>query len=199
MLEFFKRFFALFSRAPADDDEVPVVKGAPWVAAVRACTGITEVPGGGNSPAIMAWRADIAKAFPEMEDYAEQYTADSIPWCGFGLGAAMCRVGIRPPFGDKDTDKFMWADSWSRWGVKLEKPIPGCIMTFTRNGGGHVGVLEKIEGNKLWVRGFNQSDAVNCSTRTLNNTFTAATWPFGYPIVAVESDTSNSVAAGKES
>lgn len=199
---FWAWLFGLFKPKPGADKGIPspvALKGAPWVAAVRACTGIKETPGSGNTAAIMAWRDDIGKAFPEMAAYAKTFTADSIPWCGFGLGGALARVGIRPPFGAGATDKFMWADAWSHnWGTKLDKPLPGCIGVRTRNGGGHVTMVEKFDGTRLWCRGFNQSDAVNVSQYTLDNQWTGFYWPKGYPIVAVEPDISNSVQAGKE-
>ncbi len=178
---------------------VIVSKGAPWVDQVRRATGIQEVPGAADNPVIMGWREDIAKAFPKMRTYAYTYQHDSTPWCGHGLAAALARVGIEPPFGSTPELKYMWADSYAHWGTKLPKPIPGCIMVFTRNGGGHVAMLEKIDGNTLWVRGFNQSDEVNVSTKALNSTFTAAVWPPGYAVVPVVPNISNAVEAGKES
>lgn len=175
------------------------LKGAPWVSDVRACTGIKEVPGSANSPLIMAWRGDIAEAFPEMASYAAGYTGDSIPWCGFGLAGSFARVGIKPPFGRAATQRFMWADSWRapNWGISLAKPVPGCVMTFSRTGGNHVALLEKLVGNKAYIRGFNQKDMVNVSAKSMD-TFTAATWPSGFPIVEVAGDISNAVASGSE-
>lgn len=174
-------------------------KGAPWVSDVRACTGIKEVPGSANSPLIMSWRQDIAKAFPEMASYAAGYTGDSIPWCGFGLAGSFCRVGIRPPFGKSGTQRFMWADSWRapNWGISLVKPVPGCVMTFSRTGGNHVALLEKLVGDTAYIRGFNQSDMVNVAKKNMS-TFTAATWPTGFPIIEVAGDISNAVASGSE-
>lgn len=175
------------------------VPGAPWVSEMRACTGIDEVPGSANSPIIMAWRMDIAHAFAEMANYAAQYTGDDVAWCGFGLGAAMARCRIRPPFGPTDTDKFMWADSWARhFGIVLPRPIVGCVMTFTREGGGHVAILEKLEGNTAWIRGMNQSDSVTVTTKSMDE-FTAATWPEGWPVIEIEGDTSNTAPPGSES
>lgn len=176
----------------------PKPKGAPWVAEIRKYDGITEKR---DYETILSWRADIAKAFPEMAAYAnEMKDPRKQAWCGYGLGAALARVGIRPPFGKTAEDKFMWADSYSRdWGVKLDKPIVGCIGVRTRNGGGHVTTVVKVQGNKLWCRGFNQEDSDNVEEYALDDKWTGFYWPKGYPIVDVEPDISNAVQAGKES
>src|SRR6516164_897889 len=99
----------------------------------------------------------------------------------------MARAGIRPPFdaGD-DALCYMWALSWAdnhEWATELSEPIPGCIMVFTREGGGYVAMLEKIEGNTAWIRGFNQSDTVNMTTRSMDSSFVAAMWPNGFEVL----------------
>jgi uncharacterized protein (TIGR02594 family) len=48
------------------------------------------------------------------------------------------------------------------WGLKLNLPAPGCVVVFSREGGGHVGFVvgKDVEGNLL-VLGGNQGDEVN--------------------------------------
>jgi uncharacterized protein (TIGR02594 family) len=176
------------------------VPGAPWVSEVRACTGVDEIPGSADSPIIMAWRLDISNAFPEMASYTAGYTGDDIAWCGFGLAAAMARCKIAPPFDpDDDTGSYLWALSWEDWGVRLKSPKVGAIMVFEREGGGHVAILEKVEGKTFWIRGFNQSDTVNVTTRAWDASFVAAVWPEGWPLVDVTGDISNAAPPGSES
>lgn len=176
-----------------DDSETnrSVMKWAPWLAEMRAITGVREVPGGSNSPIIMSWRGDIARAFPDMASYAATYTGDAIPWCGFGLARCFAVHKVRP------ANKFMWALSWASWGKKLKTPVVGCVMTFSRAGGGHVALLEKISGDTVWVRGCNQSDMVNVARRSMSG-FKAATWPSGHPIPTTNlaGNTSNAVEGG---
>jgi N-acetylmuramoyl-L-alanine amidase len=173
--------------------------GAPWVSEVRACTGVDEIPGSADSPIIMAWRLDISHAFPEMAQYTAGYTGDDIAWCGFGLAGAMARSKIKPPYDPTDdTGCYLWALAWADWGRKLSKPKVGCVMVFEREGGGHVAILEKIDGNTAWIRGFNQSDSVNVTTKSMDS-FVAAVWPEGWPIVDVEGDISNTAPPGSES
>lgn len=175
-----------------------VLKSAPWLAEMRAITGVREVPGSASSAIIMSWRSDIGRAFPEMASYAASYTGDAIPWCGFGLARCCAVHDVKPPFGKTDTARFMWAGSWAKWGRKLPKPVVGCIMTFTREGGGHVSLLEKISGDTVWVRGCNQSDMVNVARMSMSR-FTAATWPQGRPVPKrqLEGNILNAVDAGR--
>jgi uncharacterized protein (TIGR02594 family) len=176
------------------------VPGAPWVSEVRACTGVDEVPGSADSPIIMAWRMDISHAFPEMASYTAGYTGDDIAWCGFGLAGAMARSGIKPPYNPSDdTESYLWALSWAAWGQRLPAPKVGCVMVFEREGGGHVAILEKLEGWTAWIRGFNQSDTVNVTTRAMDSSFVAAVWPEGWPLVDIEGDISNAAPPGSES
>lgn len=169
---------------PEEADTEPgdsVLKAAPWLSDVRACTGIKEFPGGANNPAIMAWREDIAEAFPKMKNYAYLYTGDAIPWCGFGLAGSMARCGIAPPFGPEPTDRFLSARSWAKWGKQCDL-VTGAIAVFSRSGGGHVAVVEDFDGRTIWIRGYNQSDTVNVVRRPKDRSFLAARWPSGFDI-----------------
>lgn len=175
-----------------EPESVPsIMKAAPWLAEMRAITGVREVPGGRNSPIIMSWRGEIGRAFPKLAPYAATYTGDAIPWCGFGLARCMAVRGVEPP------KSFMWALSWSQWGRRLRTPIVGCVMTFKRSGGGHVALLEKISGDTCWIRGCNQSDMVNVTRRSMSG-FQAATWPKEWPLpkTRIAGDISNSTTGG---
>jgi len=77
-------------------------------------------------------------------------------------------AGIRPPFGPTDTDRWMWALSWSdpkdaKGFVPLDEPQQGCIVVTEREGGGHVTMFEEMASNGVdyMCRGGNQSDSVN--------------------------------------
>lgn len=171
--------------------------GAPWLSEMRAITGVREVPGGANSPIIMSWRQDIAKAFPDQASYAASYTGDSIPWCGLVVARCMAVRGIKPAWGSSATQRWMWAASWNYWGEKLVKPIPGCVMVFTRSGGGHVAMLERLDGDIAYIRGGNQSDMVNVVRKGMAS-FTGARWPSGFKQVRIAGNISNSTDAGSE-
>lgn len=91
----------------------------------------------------------------------------------------------------------MWADAWSRWGERLKTPVVGCVMTFTRAGGGHVALLERLDGSTAYIRGGNQSDMVNVVRKSMSS-FTSARWPSGWKVARVPGNISNSVEEGSE-
>jgi uncharacterized protein (TIGR02594 family) len=80
--------------------------------------------------------------------------------CGTYVGHCLKTAGVEIP-------KF-----WMRalayndtWGVKLDRPIEGCIVTFSRKGGGHVGfVAGTNKEGQLIVLGGNQNNMVNYAT-----------------------------------
>ena len=89
----------------------------------------------------------------------------------------MAANGIRPVFGPTDTQRFLWARAWARFGAPLAEPKPGCVMVFAREGGGgHVALYEGEDATTYRVRGGNQSDAVNVTSMP-KSAFLAAVWP----------------------
>jgi uncharacterized protein (TIGR02594 family) len=148
----------------------------PWLATMRAISGTREYAGGADNPTILAWRDEIARRYPEMAGYCREYTHDSIPWCGLTVAYCMAANGIRPVFGASATERFLWAGAWARFGRRLERPVPGCVMVLTRDGGGHVTLLEAIDGDYYLCRGGNQSDMVNVA-RYHRSRLTCAVWP----------------------
>ena len=57
--------------------------------------------------------------------------------------------------------RFEAAKSYLGWGGRLDAPILGCIVVFTRDGGGHVGfAIGKDERGRLMILGGNQGNAV---------------------------------------
>jgi len=131
---------------------------APLVT-MREITGTLEEPGASDNPIIMKWADAIALRFPEMKLYCAQYTHDSIPWCGLCVAYVMARNGIRPIFGPTDTDKFLWARAWEKFGTRTEEPQLGDVLVFQ----GHVSLFDGQEGDYYLCRGGNQSDAVKVS------------------------------------
>jgi lysozyme family protein len=89
---------------------------------------------------------------------------------------ALAANGIRPVFGTTDTQRFLWARAWVRYGAPLVQPKPGCVMVFAREAGGHVALYEGEDATSYRVRGGNQSNAVNVTTMP-KSAFLAAVWP----------------------
>jgi uncharacterized protein (TIGR02594 family) len=136
----------------------------PWLAVMRGITGLTEVSGSGSNPAILHMADAIARDWPAQANYAAQYTSDDIAWCGLCVAYCVSTAGFEPQYGDTDTERWMWAQSWDLWGEELNEPKQGCIVVQTRDGGGHVTLFEHWDGGSLVCRGGNQSDMVKLST-----------------------------------
>jgi uncharacterized protein (TIGR02594 family) len=149
-----------------------------WLEIMRALTGTTEQSGSGSNPKIMQMVDTIAKAYPEMADYCQGYTDDSVPWCGLCVAYCMTVAGIRPVFGPTDTDRWMWAQAWDdpSFGSILSEPRLGCVVVMTREGGGHVTLFERFADDDVVCRGGNQSDQVKESHYDIE-TVISYVWP----------------------
>jgi uncharacterized protein (TIGR02594 family) len=124
--------------------------------------GAAEVPGPGNSPLIMSWAAELG--------LEKVYTADSIPWCGLEAAIIAKRAGKELPVNP------LWALNWANFGVKADVPMLGDILTFKRNGGGHVGMYIAEDNAAYHVAGGNQGDK-SCIIRIAKSRLYAARRP----------------------
>jgi uncharacterized protein (TIGR02594 family) len=100
--------------------------------ALKHC-GLLETKGAGNTVDIMKWSKEVG--------VSGWYTADSVPWCGLFKGVCAQRAGWLP----KPKYDLLSALSWLAWGVVIDKSqaMLGDTLIFSRNGGGHVGWIEK--------------------------------------------------------
>ncbi len=53
------------------------------------------------------------------------------------------------------------ASSWGTWGRQLTAPRLGCVLVFTRAGGGHVGFYVGEDNTAYHVLGGNQGNSVS--------------------------------------
>jgi uncharacterized protein (TIGR02594 family) len=109
--------------------------------------GVTEIVGSKNNPVILGWAKEV--------DLEKVYDADSIPWCGLFIATIMKRADREPV---KDP---LFALNWNNFGVKIGQPMLGDILTFTRKGGGHVGLYVGEDVAAYHVLGGNQGDKVS--------------------------------------
>lgn len=124
------------------------------VAVARKYIGLKEIKGVKHHPTILAL---TVKAFAATGKKS-WINDDETPWCGSFLGGVFAEAGL----GKKIPKEFYRAREWESAGTKLTRPAYGCVVTFTRDGGGHVGlVVGKTKTGMLKVLGGNQSDAVN--------------------------------------
>lgn len=117
-----------------------------WLIEARKHFGLSEVKGAAHNAEILKMWRDIKRG--GIKD-------DETPWCAAFLGAMLERVGVR-------STRFESAKSYLQWGVALTNPVVGCVVVFTREGGGHVGFfLGYDKKGNLMILGGNQSDGVN--------------------------------------
>jgi len=133
--------------------------------------GTKEIGGHRNNPKILAWALEVGGWIGRW------YDKDSIPWCGLFIAVCCSRAGL--PY----NQRALSALSWASWGVPVDKPSLGDVMTFTRSGGGHVGLYVGEDEKAYHILGGNQSDEVNV-TRISKNRFYEARrtkWKYKQP------------------
>lgn len=125
-----------------------------YLAEAQKHVGQKEVPGPKSNP----WIAQMWAALPGGKWFWTNYGSDDsrLAWCG-GFVAYCLQVTGYPI-----VKSYASARAWAAYGVGLTKPCHGCIVVFSRDGGGHVGfVVGFAEDGRLLVLGGNQGDAVN--------------------------------------
>lgn len=137
-----------------------------WILEARRLIGLQEIKGAQHAPEIVQMWKDIKRG--GIKD-------DETPWCAAFVGAMLERAGIR-------SSRFESARSYLEWGQQLMNPVPGCIVVFTRQGGGHVGfAVGRDKAGNLLILGGNQSDAVNIKAFPVSRV-TGYRWPSGAAI-----------------
>ena len=117
------------------------------IAIARSYLGLSEINASNRHPTIDAWAKTLSGEWLLGQ-----------PWCGTFCAQVFKEAGL----GHKIPKEFFRAKAWENAGTKLDKPAYGCIVTFTRDGGGHVGfVVGKTSKGMLKVLGGNQSNQVN--------------------------------------
>ena len=145
-------------------DPVEKQNGTEWLTLAKGEIGVHEVYN--ESRVHYYWK----KA--KLSGLAK-FPATQIPWCSGFLCAMMELAGIRSARTDG-------AKNWLGWGVELEEPCDGCVVVFTRTGGGHVGiVVGEDEYGNLLVLGGNQGNAVNVKSFNRSRV-TGYRYPEGY-------------------
>jgi len=153
--------------SPTQPTPIPADSVPPWLATMRSLQGTSWMPGQKMPPAIQEWVRVIGQKYPEMASYLASAGNDYFSCCGLGAAYAMAMAGIRPPFGEGDLDRFLWADSWrtEKWGQIPDVIGPGDVATFDFGGGDHhVSIIDHVEGDMYVCIGANQSHTVKLST-----------------------------------
>lgn len=109
--------------------------------------GVAETVGSKHNPVILGWAKEV--------DLEKVYVNDEIPWCGLFMATVMKRAG-RPV-----VDNCLRALAWNNFGVAVDTPMLGDVLTFTRKGGGHVGLYVFETPTHFGVLGGNQGNQVS--------------------------------------
>ena len=115
--------------------------------------GTKEIIGAIHNKTIMSWAKDLG--------LEKIYTSDEIAWCGLFMAEVCKRAGIETNLTSKES---LWALNWSKFGTKQNVAMLGDILTFKRNGGGHVGIYVGEDDTCYHILGGNQSNMV-CFSR----------------------------------
>ena len=128
----------------------------PWMAEARKHIGLTEIPGKtSHNKTLLQWLKDMGRYSSESRAW---WLDDETPWCGLFVGHVL---GVSGRFVVRN---WFRARAWEDRAAmsRLDKPAYGCIVTFTRTGGGHVGfVVGKDAAGNLLVLGGNQGNRVS--------------------------------------
>lgn len=139
-----------------------------WITEARRHVGVREIPGVNHHPLIVRmWKAIKRGGIKD----------DETPWCAAFVGFCLENVGIT-------SSRFESARSYLNWGRELKQPLPGCVVVFTRDGGGHVGfVVGRRPDGQLLVLGGNQGNEVNIRAFSLDRV-SGYRWPDKEPLPA---------------
>jgi uncharacterized protein (TIGR02594 family) len=111
--------------------------------------GTKEIVGKVHNPIILGWAKDLG--------LSNVYTNDEIPWCGLFIAYCCHAAGLEV------VERPLWALNWNKYGTKVTEPMLGDVLTFKRNGGGHVGIYVGEDDTHYHVLGGNQNNSVSVS------------------------------------
>ena len=137
----------------------------PWLGECRRKAGLHEVK---NRSALMAWLKSDGRS---LGDPAK------LPWCGDLVETC---IALTLPAEILPTNPY-YATNWASFGVALGLPSLGCVLVFSRRGGGHVGFYEGEDASTYHVRGGNQSNAITVA-RIAKARCIAKRWPKTVPL-----------------
>jgi uncharacterized protein (TIGR02594 family) len=141
-----------------------------WLQRARQDIGLREIPGKQHAPTIVRWLTELGAWWRD----------DETPWCGVAVAAWMRDCGLPIP------KHWYRAKDWLNWGAPLDYAIPGCVVVFGRNGGGHVGLCVGQTADlppRLLILGGNQGNEVNVRAFPRERVI-GYRWPIGEPLPA---------------
>lgn len=163
---------AALKRPPAHDIAAAAPGGvhtplemAPWVAEMWRRLGWSET---GNK------RADLIAFLKEGK-----YLGDpaKLPWCGDATESCITKTLPEEPV---PSNPF-WAQAWQTFGIGVD-PIVGAVGVIRwPSGSGHVGFVVRVEANRIYMIGGNQSNMIKVSPFNRDD-FIAFRYPKTFPL-----------------
>lgn len=76
--------------------------------------------------------------------YVREYLngKEGLPWCAGFVSYCCKKAGLNVPY-------LLGAKSFLKYGQGVSDPKPGDIIVFSRQGGGHVGIVEKVTEDSI--------------------------------------------------
>lgn len=137
-----------------------------WLDEARRHVGTREIPGARHEPKILQWWKAIKRG---------GIKSDEVPWCAAFVGGCLEAVGIV-------SSRYESARSYLTWGKKLHAPVVGCVVVFSRDGGGHVAfVVGQDKAGNLMCLGGNQGNAVTIAGFSKERVV-GYRWPVAVPL-----------------
>ncbi len=143
----------------------PGASAPVWVAEAFRKLGLHEVA---NNKTLREYLAANGKALGDPS---------KLPWCGDFVESVIAKTLPAEPL----ISNPFWALGWSKFGRAIKVVAVGNILTFKRNGGGHVGFCVGHDATHFHVLGGNQSNAVTIA-RIAKNRLDAMRWPSTVPM-----------------
>lgn len=144
-----------------------MIQSAPvWLVNARKYKGVHEVSGPKHNPQIIKWWKEMHAPFKD----------DETPWCAGFVGGVLEESGIK-------SSRSAGARSYLHWGLRLSKPVVGCIVVFERGPvNGHVAFVEgRTAGGMLVALGGNQGDQVSVKSFPMSRVL-GFFWPASVPL-----------------
>lgn len=136
-----------------------------WYELAEKEIGVKEKLGEQDHPRILEYLKETT--------LSKKYIKDSTAWCA-AFVSAMLEWSKIP------STRSAWARSYLKWGIKLDKPMIGCIVvlwrSFKDSPNGHVGFYVGEDETHIKILGGNQSDQVKIS-RYPKERLLAYRWP----------------------
>lgn len=142
----------------------------PWMMEAQRVLGLHEIR---NKEELAKWL---------KSDGATLGDPSKLPWCGDYIDTSLrLALPAEPRTGALKENPY-WAKNWALLGVPCD-PMYGAVLSFTREGGGHVAFCVGQDAAHYYVLGGNQSNSVNV-TRIAKDRLYGSRWPKTWPIPA---------------